>query len=155
MDHCSGIARPLETHIFILEPPKGSECLLKTAVVILEHRLIAQQVQPLLGIDSIMLHQPTLRLLKILSLREAVRDAGVLGLYFPGSPLWELRRKLREHGLYAKASHFWESIKLRWDRQDQMCSTSAMTMYLQADEIGGLSTTWTRTSRATHWPSRT
>ena len=41
-------------------------------------------------------------------LREAVRDAGVLGLYFPGSPLWELRRKLREHGLYAKASHFWE-----------------------------------------------
>jgi len=47
-------------------------------------------------------------------LREAVRDAGVLGLYFPGSPLWELRRKLREHGLYAKASHFWESIKLRW-----------------------------------------
>ena len=70
-------------------------------------------------------------------LREAVRDAGVLGLYFPGSPLWELRRKLREHGLYAKASHFWESIKLRWDRQDQMCSTSAMTMYLQADEIGG------------------
>ena len=33
--------------------------------------------------------------------------------------------------------NFGQSIKLRWDRQDQMCSTSAMTMYLQADEIGG------------------
>lgn len=45
------------------------------------------------------------------NLRGALQDAGHLGLFFPGSPLWEASRVLRAHGQVGRTNAFFRSVR--------------------------------------------
>ena len=78
----------------------------------------------------------------------AVNTAAVLGLFFPGSHLWELRRRMRKGGLLEKSASFWKSVNPRQRRSTQfgVVSNASMDYYLQADDIEKLETTGEVTS---------
>jgi len=53
--------------------------------------------------------------------------AGLLGFFFPGSPMWETRRRLRAAGFYDQADGFFTSFQnLGWG----MVSSTSMDMYM-------------------------
>ena len=65
-----------------------------------------------------------------------IATAGLLGLFFPGSGMWELRRYLRRQGLFTKSESFWTSITPSiGTSQWGVVSAASMTLYLQADDI--------------------
>jgi hypothetical protein len=64
-----------------------------------------------------------------------IQAASVLGFYFPGSPLWELRRKLRRLDLVKKSESFWKSLRLGSTSAMGLVSGSSMTLYVQADDV--------------------
>ena len=71
-------------------------------------------------------------------LQEAVETCGVLGFYFPGSPLWELQRRLREAGQYERSASFWLSLKPSLDMPGVGSGTvgyNSFQMYLDADLV--------------------
>lgn len=56
--------------------------------------------------------------------------AGLLGFFFPGSPMWETRRRLRAEGLYKQSDGFFASFQnLDWG----MVSSTSMDMYMGRD----------------------
>ena len=58
--------------------------------------------------------------------------AGMLGFFFPGSPMWETRRKLREHGKYHHSDGFWTSFQnAEWG----VVSATSMGMYMGKVEV--------------------
>jgi hypothetical protein len=57
--------------------------------------------------------------------------AGMLGFFFPGSPMWETRRKLRLKGKYGRSDGFWASFQnADWG----LVSSSSMDMYMGGDD---------------------
>jgi len=59
-------------------------------------------------------------------------NAGLLGFFFPGSPMWETRRHLRAQGFYSKGNGFNASFRnLGWG----MVSATSMDMYLGPDGV--------------------
>ena len=69
-------------------------------------------------------------------LADAVAACGVLGFFFPGSPMWELQRRLRECGEYDKSDSFWLSLKPTVGVQGAgMVDYNALQMYLDADLV--------------------
>lgn len=58
---------------------------------------------------------------------ELLNVAGLLGFFFPGSPMWETRRHLRAEGLYKQSDGFFASFQnLDWG----MVSSTSMDMYM-------------------------
>lgn len=68
-------------------------------------------------------------------LKAGVDTAALLGLYWPGSPLWEIQRKARQTGKYSKSSGVWASIGTI---SASFVSDASMKLYMQMaspDEI--------------------
>lgn len=65
-----------------------------------------------------------------------ITTAQALGLFFPGSTLWELRRKLRGTGKYDKAANFKWSLTTA-PEDATIVGSASMNLYLQADETAG------------------
>lgn len=65
-------------------------------------------------------------------------DAGMLGFFFPGSPMWEVRRKYFETGNYTRSQSFWKSILPSLGSETGMVAGSSMQLYLhqELDEDG-------------------
>ena len=66
-----------------------------------------------------------------------ITAASVLGFFFPGSPLWELRRRLRKANLFTKSESFWKSLKVlsKGTKGLGLVSSISMTLYVQADDV--------------------
>ena len=60
-------------------------------------------------------------------LNDLLEVAGMLGFFFPGSPMWETRRKLREEHKYHHSDGFWTSFEnADWG----VVSATSMGMYM-------------------------
>lgn len=66
-----------------------------------------------------------------------LKTAQVLGFFFPGSTLWELRRKLRGAGSYKQS----DNVKFSLDivpEDATIVGSGSMNLYIQADETAGV-----------------
>ncbi len=71
-------------------------------------------------------------------LQGAISTCGTLGFYFPGSPMWELQRRLRECGEYERSDSFWLSLRPLATIPGVGSGTvdyNSLQMYLDADLV--------------------
>eukprot|EP01043_Picozoa_sp_COSAG02_P044442 COSAG02_NODE_3971_length_5973_cov_5.170582_1_plen_814_part_00 len=63
-------------------------------------------------------------------------DAGMLGFFFPGSHMWEVRRKFFETGKLSRSQSFWNSIRPSLESETGVVSGSSMQLYMQQELDG-------------------
>ena len=65
-------------------------------------------------------------------LKNLLEVAGILGLYFPGSPMWERKRKLRTCGYTGRADSFWDTFRMaEWG----VVSSMSMRLYTTFTDV--------------------
>jgi hypothetical protein len=63
-----------------------------------------------------------------------IETCGILGLFFPGSPMWEIQRKQRLGGKHNKSKALWASLK-SFGLAGSVVSDSSMVLYVQAGDV--------------------
>jgi hypothetical protein len=69
-------------------------------------------------------------------MRSGIRTAGLLGLFWPGSPLWEAQGELRGAGKHSKSAALWSGLTMTSTTygatgQKALVNNPAMSTYLQ------------------------